>query len=79
MPNSTMDQNPTTISDKAQETSYDVAEISGIKKKSYTIVESDISPACSEMVNSARNMKKYFRKSLSDNTISRRTPDMSQE
>ena len=70
-----------TIPDKAQEASYAVAEIIAKKMKSHTTAESVILPACCKIVNIMFGGKyEEIRKiPLSDNTISRRIYDVSQD
>ncbi len=73
-------QKKVTISDKAQEASYLVAELVAKKMKSHTIAESLIIPVCKiilrtmlgEEAESELNMVP-----VSDNTISRREDDLS--
>jgi hypothetical protein len=71
-----------TISDKAQEASYAVPEIMAIKTKSRAVPESVILPACCKML-CIMFWKEYEKEILkipmSDNIISRRIQDMSQD
>ncbi|XP_063785805.1 zinc finger BED domain-containing protein 5-like [Pseudophryne corroboree] len=72
----------TTVSDKAQEASYAVAEIVAKKMKSHTIAESVILPACCKIVNimfGEKYEQEILKIPLSDNTISRRILDMSED
>ena len=72
----------TTISDKAQEASYAVADIVAKKMKSHTIAESVILPACCKIVNimfGEKYEQEVLKIPVSDNTISRRISDMSQD
>ena len=69
-------------SDKAQETSYLVAELVAKEMKAHTIAESLIFPVCQAMVNTmfGDEAEKEIKKiPLSDNTISRRISDMSED
>ncbi|XP_068115889.1 zinc finger BED domain-containing protein 5-like [Hyperolius riggenbachi] len=71
-----------TVSEKAQEASYLVAELLAQKRKSHTIAENVIMPACKIIVSkmlgedAAREIEKV---PLSDSTISRRIDDMSRD
>lgn len=70
------------ISEKAQEASYTVAELIAQKMKSHTTAESIILPACCEVVKImfGEDYEKEVRKiPLSNNTISRRIEDMSKD
>lgn len=70
------------VSEKAQEASYVVAELIAKKMKSHTTAESIILPACCEIVKImfGEDSEKEIRKiPLSDNTISRRIEDMSKD
>ncbi len=69
-----------TISDKAQEASYLVAELVPKKRKSHTITESLIMPACKIIVRTMLREEAESELSkvpVSDNTISRRVHDLS--
>ena len=69
-------------SDKAQEASYLVAELVAKEMKAHTIAESLIIPACQAMVKTmfGDEAEKEIKKiPLSDNTISRRISDMSED
>ncbi len=69
-----------TISDKAQEASYLVAELVAKKMKSRTIAESLIMPACKIIVRTMLGEEAESELSkvpVSDNTISRRVDDLS--
>ena len=69
-----------TISDKAQEASYLVAELVAKKMKSHTIAESLIMPACIIIVRTMLGEEAESELSkvpVSDNTISRRVDDLS--
>ncbi len=69
-----------TISDKAQEASYLVAELVAKKMKSHTIAESLIMPACKIIVRTMLGEEAECEVSkvpVSDNTISRRVDDLS--
>lgn len=70
------------VSEKAQEASYTVAELVAQKMKSHTKAESIILPACCEIVKImfGEECEKEVRKiPLSNNTISRRIEDMSKD
>lgn len=70
------------VSEKAQEASYTVAELVAQKMKSHTTAESIILPACCEIVKImfGEECEKEVRKiPLSNNTISRRIEDMSKD
>lgn len=70
------------VSDKAQEASYAVAELIAKEMKSHTTAESTILPACCEIVKImfGEECEKEVRKiPLSNNTISRRIEDMSKD
>jgi uncharacterized phage protein gp47/JayE len=72
----------TLISDKAQEVNNAVAEILTKYIKTHTIAESVILPACSKIVNivfGEEYEKEILKIPVSDNTISRRIQDMSQD
>ncbi len=69
-----------TISDKAQEASYLVAELVAKKIQSYTIAESLLMPACKIIVRTMLGEEAESELSkvpVSDNTISRRVDDLS--
>ena len=69
------------LSDKAQEASYAVSEIVASKMKSHTIAESVILPACQQIVRimfGEEAVSELSKIPLSDNTISRRIHDMSE-
>jgi hypothetical protein len=66
-----------TVSEKAQEASYLVAELVTQKKKSHVIAESIIMTACKIIVNTT--LCEVEKVHLSDNTISRRIYDMSED
>ena len=69
------------LSDKAQEGSYAVSEIVASKMKSHTIAESVILPPCQQIVRimfGKEAVSELSKISLSDNTISRRIHDMSE-
>jgi len=71
-----------TVSDKAQEASYAVAELIAKKMKSHTTAESTILPACCEIVKIlfGEDFEKEVRKiPLSNNTVQRRIEDMSKD
>ena len=71
-----------TVSEKAQEASYLVAELVAQKKKSHVIAESIIMPACKIIVNTMLGKEalcEVEKVPLSDNTISRRIHDMSED
>lgn len=70
------------VSEKAQEASYVVAELIAQKMKSHTTAESIILPACCEVVKImfGEDCEKEIRKiPLSNNTISRRIEEMSKD
>lgn len=70
------------VSENAQEASYLVAELIAQKRKSHTVGENLIMPACQILVgkmlgqNAVRAIENV---PLSDNTLSRRTDDMSRD
>ncbi len=69
-----------TISDKAHEASYLVAELAAKKMKSHTIAESLIMPACKIIVRTMLGEEAESELSkvpVSDNTINRRVNDLS--
>ena len=69
------------LSDKAQEASYAVVEIVASKMKSHTIAESVILPACKLIVKiifGEDTVSELSKIPVSDNTISRRIEDMSE-
>ncbi|KAL4083781.1 hypothetical protein QTP88_029097 [Uroleucon formosanum] len=71
-----------TVSDKAQEASYAVAELIAKKMKSHTTTESTILPACYEIVKIlfGEDFEKEVRKiPLSNNTVQRRIEYMSKD
>ncbi|KAL4107274.1 hypothetical protein QTP88_017647 [Uroleucon formosanum] len=71
-----------TVSDKAQEASYAVAELIAKKMKSHTTTESTILPACYEIVKILfrEDFEKEVRKiPLSNNTVQRRIEYMSKD
>lgn len=71
-----------TVSDKAQEARYAVAELIAKKMKSHTTAESTILPACCEIVKIlfGEDFEKEVRKiPLSNNTVQRRIEDMSND
>jgi hypothetical protein len=70
------------IPDKAQEASYAIAEILDKKMKSHKIAESTMLSACCKNVNimfGEEYEKEVLRIPMSDNTISRRIQNMSQD
>jgi hypothetical protein len=71
-----------TITERAQVVSYKVAEIVAKKMQPHTVAEDVILPACKEIVKSMLGDgagKEIFLVPLSNDTISRRTDDMSSD
>ncbi len=76
----TMFEKKVTVSNKAQEASYMIAELVAKQMKSHTIAESLILPACKIMAKIMLGQEaadEFSKVPLSDNTISRRITDMS--
>ncbi|KAL1281417.1 hypothetical protein QQF64_000220 [Cirrhinus molitorella] len=68
------------VNERALKASYRVAELVANTKKSHSVAESLILPACKAIVNEMLGpeaVKEIAKVSLSDNTISRRIDDMS--
>lgn len=71
-----------TICDKAQIASYKVAKLIALKQKPYSLAESLVLPACSEIVKIVFGLdvqKEILKIPLSNNTIKKRIVDMSKD
>ena len=75
-------KNFSTVLNKALEASYAVAKILAKTKQPHTITECLVLPCCQEIVNIMKNesaVKEVKKVPLSDNTLSRRIADMSDD